>query len=49
MRHCSREGSKYVVGVEFGVDLHWKAPEGEVNEPIPLCQPQPKKGLFKRS
>jgi len=46
VRHCSRAGSKFVVGLEFGVDLHWKAPEGEVVEPIPLCDPKPKRGLF---
>lgn len=48
VRHCSRSGSKFLVGIEFGVDLRWKAPEGEVSEPIPLCDPQPRRRLFNR-
>src|SRR5258706_1424624 len=40
VRYCRRMGPKYVVGLEFGADLHWRAPEGEVREPIPLCDPK---------
>src|SRR5438046_9940380 len=39
VRHCQRVGAKYIVGLEFGERLHWQAPEGDVIEPIPLCQP----------
>ena len=38
VRHCRREGARYVVGMEFCDGLRWQAPEGEVVEPIPLCQ-----------
>jgi hypothetical protein len=38
VRHCHRAGSKYIVGLEFSDGLHWRAPEGEVEEPVPLCQ-----------
>ena len=36
VRHCRREGAKYIVGVEFVDGLRWRAPEGEVSEPIQL-------------
>jgi len=36
VRHCRREGAKYIVGVEFVDGLRWRAPEGEVTEPIQL-------------
>ncbi len=39
IRYCRRAGMKYIVGLEFGEDLRWQAPEGEVQEPIPLCDP----------
>ena len=39
VRHCRRVGTKYIVGVEFTDGLRWRAPEGEVEEPIPLCEP----------
>jgi len=39
VRYCRRIGAKYVVGLEFTDDLHWRAPEGEVREPIALCDP----------
>jgi hypothetical protein len=39
VQYCRREGPKYVVGLEFTDDLHWRAPEGNVREPIPLCDP----------
>ncbi len=40
VRYCRRAGAKYVVGVEFTDDLHWRAPAGEVIEPIALCDPE---------
>ena len=39
VRHCRRAGSKFIVGLEFTEGVHWRAPEGDVQEPIPLCQP----------
>jgi len=41
VRYCRRTGAKYVVGLEFGDNLHWRPPEGEVREPIPLCDSVP--------
>lgn len=37
VRHCRRVGSKFVVGLEFTEGLRWTPPEGDVQEPIPLC------------
>jgi hypothetical protein len=37
VRYCYRAGFKFIVGLEFGLDLHWQPPKGEVQEPIPLC------------
>jgi hypothetical protein len=39
IKHCHRLGFKYVVGLEFGSNVRWQAPEGEVQEPISLCSP----------
>ncbi len=39
VRYCRREGEKYIVGLEFKDDLHWRAPDGDVKEPIALCHP----------
>src|SRR5579864_8519717 len=39
VRHCRREGSRYVVGLEFSEGLRWNPPEGDPTEPIPLCDP----------
>jgi PilZ domain len=39
VRHCRREGSKFIVGLEFTEGLRWQPPEGDLQEPIPLCQP----------
>lgn len=39
VRHCSRSGSKYVVGLEFALELGWHPPQGDVTEPIPLFDP----------
>lgn len=36
VRHCRRNSSRYIVGVEFTDSLRWKAPEGAVTEPIAL-------------
>ena len=38
VRHCHRVGPKYIVGLEFTQGVHWQPPEGEVVEPISLCQ-----------
>jgi hypothetical protein len=38
VRHCRREGTRFIVGMEFCDGLRWVAPEGDVIEPIPLCQ-----------
>src|SRR5689334_9087610 len=43
VRHCSRVGRKYVIGVKFTGGLNWRAPEGDIREPIPLCSPEPGK------
>jgi hypothetical protein len=40
VRHCRRAGSKYIVGLEFTDGLRWRPPEGEVQEPIALCDPE---------
>src|SRR5262245_31191395 len=37
VRHCRRVGPKFVVGIEFSDGLRWRAPEGEVTEPISIC------------
>ena len=39
VRYCRRAGSKYFVGLQFADGLTWHAPEGEVIEPIPMCDP----------
>jgi hypothetical protein len=39
VQYCRREGGKYIVGLEFTEDLHWRPPVEEVREPIPLCDP----------
>ena len=39
VRYCQRIGKKFVVGVSFSGDLHWRAPAGDVRTPIPLCGP----------
>ena len=36
VRQCRPTGDSYVVGVEFTDGLHWQAPEGDIQEPIPL-------------
>ena len=40
VRYCRRYGAKYVVGLEFTDELRWRAPVGEVSEPIALCDPE---------
>jgi hypothetical protein len=42
VRYCKSAGGKFVVGVEFTEDLHWRPPASEVKEPIPLCDPDTK-------
>jgi hypothetical protein len=39
VKQCRRIGNKYLVGLEFADGLRWRAPEGDVREPIPLCEP----------
>ena len=39
LEYCRQSGAKYVVGLGFTDNLHWHAPDGEVREPIPLCDP----------
>jgi hypothetical protein len=39
VRHCRRVGSKWIVGIEFIEGLRWNPPEGEVMEPISICDP----------
>jgi PilZ domain len=41
VRHCHRAGTRFVVGLQFADNLHWRAPLGEVLEPIRLCDPKP--------
>ena len=38
VRHCIRVGPKFIVGLEFTQGVHWRPPEGDVVEPISLCQ-----------
>ncbi len=39
VKQCRRTGNKYLVGLEFTDGLRWQAPEGDVSEPIQLCEP----------
>jgi hypothetical protein len=39
VKQCRRNGNKYLVGVEFTDGLRWQAPQEDVREPIPLCEP----------
>jgi hypothetical protein len=39
VRHCRRQGSRFIVGLEFAEGLHWTPPEGDPQEPISLCDP----------
>ncbi len=39
VRHCRSTSAHYVVGLEFEGPSRWLAPEGEIHEPIPLCDP----------
>jgi hypothetical protein len=39
VRHCRRESSKYIVGVEFSDGLRWRPPDDSVAEPVPLSDP----------
>src|SRR5215472_2666411 len=36
VKHCRRNGARYVVGIEFVDGLRWRAPEGPITEPIRL-------------
>ena len=39
VKQCRRKGNKYLVGLEFTGGLRWRAPEGNVQEPVALCEP----------
>lgn len=39
VRHSRRNGTKWIVGVEFTEGIRWAPPEGEVEEPITLFGP----------
>jgi hypothetical protein len=39
VRYCKSAGGKFIVGVQFVDDLHWRAPQTDIQEPIPLCAP----------
>jgi hypothetical protein len=36
VKHCRRNGARYVVGIEFVDGLRWRAPHGPITEPIQL-------------
>ena len=48
VRHCRRAGSRFIVGLEFVDGLSWRAPEGDVTEPILLCDPGEDSTLSRR-
>lgn len=39
VKHCRRDGMRYVVGLEFIDHLHWQPPANDIWEPIPLSDP----------
>src|SRR5215813_11533341 len=39
VRSCHAAGQKYITGIEFTDSLRWSAPDGPINEPIPLTSP----------
>ena len=41
VRYCRGIGGRYVVGLEFADNLHWRAPQEDIAEPIALCEPAP--------
>jgi hypothetical protein len=41
VKHCRREGAKYIVGVEFVDGLRWRPPAEPVTEPIQLSDLTP--------
>ena len=34
VRHCSKHGTKYIVGLEFAAGLRWKPPTPEIEEAL---------------
>ena len=40
VRYCRRVGGAYTVGLRFTDGLHWRSPDEDVNEPIPVCDPE---------
>jgi hypothetical protein len=49
VRSCRQVGEKYRVGIEFTDSLRWSAPEGPINEPIPLSAPGAEEELVSRT
>jgi hypothetical protein len=49
VRSCRQVGEKYRVGIEFTDSLRWSAPEGPINEPIPLTAPGVEQEFVSRS
>jgi hypothetical protein len=37
VRHSRRVGTRFIVGLEFTEGLRWRAPEGDIQEPVPIC------------
>jgi hypothetical protein len=40
VRHCRRDGSRFIAGLEFTEGLRWRPPQGEIREPVPICDPR---------
>jgi hypothetical protein len=40
VRYCRRNGPQFIVGLEFTDGLHWRSPQIDVHEPIPVCDPE---------
>jgi hypothetical protein len=40
VKHCERVGGAYIVGLQFTDGLRWRSPDVDVNEPIPVCDPE---------
>jgi hypothetical protein len=40
VRFCRRAAGNYVVGLEFADGLRWRAPDIDVREPLPFCDPE---------
>ena len=40
VRYCRRAAGQFIVGLEFTDGLRWRAPDIDVREPIPFCDPE---------